>query len=89
MHELDECRLVGASLGGGFENTSELKPMKLCEALAGPDRAKWLDSVNEEHERFLKHKVHEPVPHSQVPKHCKIIDSTWACKKKCNGMFRA
>ena len=32
-----EYGLVGVSLGGGFENTAELKPMKYEEAMAGPD----------------------------------------------------
>ncbi len=28
---------VGAGLGGGFEDTNELKPMKHNEAINGPD----------------------------------------------------
>jgi hypothetical protein len=31
----------GASIGGGFENTMELKPMKYNEAINGPDRKAW------------------------------------------------
>jgi hypothetical protein len=31
---------VGASIGGGFENTMELKPMKYKEAINGPDRGR-------------------------------------------------
>ncbi len=32
-----EITNVGASIGGGFENTIELKPMKYAEAINGPD----------------------------------------------------
>jgi hypothetical protein len=34
----DEFSNVGSGLGGGFENTNELKPMKYNEAIHGPDR---------------------------------------------------
>jgi hypothetical protein len=32
-----EVAAVGAGIGGGFENTAELKPMKYNEAMNGPD----------------------------------------------------
>ena len=35
----NEMANVGAALGGGFENTRELRPMKCKEAMAGPDKA--------------------------------------------------
>ena len=38
---------------------------------------------------MMKHKVWEPVPIESVPKDLKILTSTWAMKKKVNGMYRA
>jgi len=32
-----KCSNVGVGTGGGFEHTSELKPMKYNEAINGPD----------------------------------------------------
>ena len=40
LGKMVELNLVAASLGGGFTNTAELKPLKLPEALAGPDKEK-------------------------------------------------
>jgi hypothetical protein len=46
---------VGAGLGGGFENTAKLKPMKHNEAINGPDKAKqWQKAVDAEHNRMKK-----------------------------------
>jgi hypothetical protein len=39
--DANEVAAVGAGIGGGFENTAELKPMKYNKALNGPDKAKW------------------------------------------------
>ena len=39
---------VGAGLGGSFQNTHELKPMKYDEAMA-VDKAGWTKAVEEEH----------------------------------------
>ncbi len=36
---------VGAGLGGGFENTNELKPMKYNEAIHGPDGEVWNQEI--------------------------------------------
>ena len=84
-----EIGAVGASLGGGFENTAELKPMKYDQAMAGPDKHHWEKAVVEEFERFQKHQAVEAVPRGKVPMNTRIMDSTWACKKKSNGTFRA
>jgi hypothetical protein len=85
----DEFGLVGAGLGGGFENTAELKPMKYDEAMAGPDKENWQIAVEEEHQRFEKHKAVKGVSRNEVPTGARIMDGTWACKKKSNGVFRA
>ncbi len=60
--ELNEFGAVGAGLGGGFDNTQELHVMKYKEAMKTPDKPNWINEVNEEHERFKKHKVFKAVP---------------------------
>jgi hypothetical protein len=47
---------VGAGLRGVFENTHKLHVMKFKEAMRTPDKPNWVKGVNEEHERFKKHK---------------------------------
>ena len=84
-----EIAAVGAGIGGGFENTAELIPMKYNEAMAGPDREGWIKAVEDEHNRMLHHKVWTPVKRSDVPRGTKIITTTWAMKKKANGTLRA
>jgi hypothetical protein len=86
---LTEYGQVGAGLGGGFENTQELHVMKYKEAMKTPDKPDWIKGVNEEHERFKKHKCFKAVPRAEVPKGSKILTSTWAMKKKASGIFRA
>jgi hypothetical protein len=86
---LTEYGQVGAGLGGGFENTQELHVMKYKEAMKTPDKPNWINEVNEEHERFKKHKCFKAVPRAEVPKGSKILTSTWAMKKKASGIFRA
>jgi hypothetical protein len=76
---------VGASIGGGFENTIELKPMKYKEAINGPDGKAREKEIENEHDRMVKNDAWEPVKKSLLPKSTKVIDSTWACKKKSTG----
>jgi hypothetical protein len=85
----DELAVVGAALGGGFEHTAELRPMKFKEAMATKDKAKWLVAVKEEFDRMQDHKVFKLVAEQDVPKGAKILTSTWAMKKKSSGKFRA
>jgi hypothetical protein len=86
----DEIGLVGASLGGGFASTFELKPLNYDEAMAGQDKVHWQTAMHEEQECFVKHKAVLAMPRIQVPKGAKIMDSAWACKKKkSNGVFQA
>lgn len=85
---ISEFANVGAGIGGGFGNTSELKVMKYDEAINGPDGKAWAEEIDNEHERMVKNKAWEVVKREDVPKGMKIIDSTWACKKKSNGKLR-
>ena len=90
MRELGELAFVGAGLGGGFTNTNELRVMKYDEAMAGPDRDKWIEAVKDEYENLRHYKVFEPVSKDDLPKDAKILTSTWAMKKKeASGRYRA
>ena len=83
-----ELAQVGAGLGGGFENTQELKVMNYKEAMRSPDKEHWIEEVGNEKLRFDKFNAVTPVPRSQVPSGSKIMTTTWAMKKKTNGKFR-
>ena len=48
-----EAANVGVGLGGGFENTLELKVMKYEEDLNGPDGNKWKVEFDNEHEQIV------------------------------------
>jgi hypothetical protein len=71
---------VGAGIGGGLENTMELKPMKNKEAINRPDGKAWEKEIENEHDRMIKNNSWEQVKKSSLPKGTKVIDSTWACK---------
>jgi hypothetical protein len=79
---------VGAGIGEGFENTMELKPMKYNEAINGPDAKAWEKKIQNEHDCMVKNNAWEPVKKSLLPKGTKVIDSTWACKKKSTRKLR-
>jgi hypothetical protein len=79
---------VGAGIGGGFENTMELKPIKYQEAINGPDGKAWEKKIENEHDLMVKNNAWEPVKKSLLPNSMKVIDSTWVCKKKNTGKLR-
>jgi hypothetical protein len=79
-----EMACVGPGIGGGFVNTKELHVMKYDQAINGPDKEKWKQAVQEEHERMDTHGVFKIVPIG-----AKVLSSTWAMKKKANGTYRA
>jgi hypothetical protein len=62
--------------------------MKYSAAIGGPDGDTWKEEIKNEHERMKKHGVFKEVKRQDVPAEVKIIDSTWACKKKGNGTLR-
>jgi len=70
-------------------DTNELHVMKYDEAMETDEAEEWHNAVEEEHERFEKHKAFKAVPREDVPEGAKILTSTWAMKKKANGMKRA
>ena len=87
-----EFSCVGAGIGGGFTDTSELHVMKYDEAMHMADDKEveeWHDAVAEEKGRMDRHGVFQAVPMNDVPAGAKILSSTWAMKKKANGTKRA
>jgi hypothetical protein len=79
---------VGAGIDGGFTNTQELKVMKYHEAINGPDGDAWKAEVKKEHNRMVQNKVFELVSLSDLSKNEKVIDTTWAMKKKSSRTLR-
>jgi hypothetical protein len=76
---------AGAGVGGGFTNTNELRVMKYHEAINGSDGKKWKAKVKTEHERMVKSGVFEKVKLNELQSEVKIIDTTWAMKKRGHG----
>ncbi len=79
---------VGAGVGAGFTNTNVIRMMMYHEAIDGPDGKKWKAKVKTEHGRMVKSGVFEKVKLSELPSEVKIINTTWAMKKKSNGTLR-
>ena len=67
---------VGAGIGGGFENTEELKPMKYKEAISGPDGEAWKVEILNKYKRMVDNNVCEAVNIKDLPPGIKVIDST-------------
>ena len=53
------------------------------------DKAEWAKAVLDELKRYRKRKVYKAVKLSDVPKGAKLLTTTWAMKKKSNGVYRA
>ena len=81
------CELanVGAGVGGGFENTQKLCVMTCQEAINGPDGNCWKEEVDNEFNRVVKNIVFKVVLKKDLSPGTKVIDSTWAIKKKSSG----
>lgn len=63
--------------------------MRYNEAMNGPDCKLWKQSVEEEHEQMVHHKVWIPELKDKILKGVKVVSSMWACKEKSNSTFRA
>ena len=83
-----EISQVGAGVGGGFENTSNLKVMNYREAMQSADAEEWKAEVQNEKERFDKFNVITVVPRNEMQKGIKAMTTTWAMKKKPSGKLR-
>ncbi len=78
---------VGAGIGGVVENTMKLKLMKYKEAMNRPDGEAWAKEMETKHDQMVRNDAWEPVKKSSLPRGTKVIDSTWACKKKSTEML--
>jgi hypothetical protein len=56
--------------------------MKYKEAINRPDGNAWEKEIENKHDRMAKNDAWEPEKKSSLPKGTKVIDITWACKKK-------
>jgi hypothetical protein len=62
--------------------------MKYHEAINGSDGKLWKAEVTKEHQRTIDSGVFEPMKLSKVLKGVKLINTTWAMKKKSSGTLR-
>ena len=85
-----EVLAVGAgALARNVRNPSELKPLKYKQAMKTEDMEHWLKASDEEYQRFKKREVFEVVQEKNIPPGSRVMTTTWNCKKKVNGVFRA
>ena len=89
LKETNELANVGATGGGGYQNTEELHVKNYEQAMNGPDKESWLQAIYQEYLRMLKHKVFKAIRKDQVPRDAMILSGTWAMKQKSNGDKRA
>ena len=87
--ESGEICCVGAGLGGGFDNTNELKVLTYEDAVNSKNRIKWEEAVDKEHDRFVNNNCMQIIMGEDMPEETTIIDTTWAMKLKASGQFRA
>ena len=62
-----EFQNVGAGVGGAFENTEELKPMKYKEAINWPDGVAWKEEIQNEHQWIVSNNVFEVIERTKMP----------------------
>ena len=80
-----EAAFDGTGLGGRFTNTQELHVMKYDETMATQDKPKWEEAVEKEHTNMTQYNVWKAKMIDKLPKHAKILTSTWAMKKKATS----
>ncbi len=56
--------------------------MKYNEAINGPNGKAWKREIKNEHNCMVKNQIFVEVNKNDLPDGTKVIDSTWACKKK-------
>jgi hypothetical protein len=67
MKACNEIACVGAGVGGGFANTTELHVMKYDQAMQSQDAEQWNKAIEDEHNRMEENNVWTPVAKSEVP----------------------
>ena len=92
--EDEETNIEIAAVGAGtllrtVKSTAELKPLKYKQAMKTEDKEEWMKATKKEYHRFDDRKVFKVVDESDVPPGTRPMTSTWSCKKKAKGVFRA
>ena len=82
-----EAANVGAGVGGGFENTQELRVITYNKAINRPDGEHWKAEVENGYQQMRHNKGFETVMIANLPPGTKLIDSVWAMKKKNSGVL--
>ena len=88
MPLVHETCLIGAGIGGGFNNASELRPIKHKKAISGSDKEKMGEKIDEEWERMVKNNALKAVKRKDAPKEEKITTNAWEIKKKASVVHR-
>jgi hypothetical protein len=86
---LHEFGFVGAGVGGGFVNTNKLHVLTYEQAMASPEKDKWIKALNKEMKNLQDHGVFKQVPIDHVDKKAKILSTKWVFKKKADGTYKA
>jgi type II secretory pathway component PulJ len=89
--KIHKTALVSASIGGGFNHSSELNVIKYNQAMQANDLeelTRWIKGMDKEHTRFLFNEVWVAVLKGD---HKDVIPKAmaWALKLKANGVVRA
>ena len=50
--------------------------------MQSPDTTTWEDKIEKDYKCFEKFEVFTLLPHSELPKHAKVMSTTWAMKRK-------
>jgi hypothetical protein len=94
LHEINnselatlELSLVGAGFGTEF-GTEDLKVLNYRQAMKAWDKDQWKDVIKNEFKRFETFNVFTTVKRSEMPPGVKPISTTWAFKRKANGVRR-
>jgi hypothetical protein len=90
MYTLEaEALLVGAAIGEGIGHTGKLQAVKYKEAMSGPEKEKWIQAIEQEHNRMIQNSAWMLIKQNNLPPTNKSLSTTWVLKKKVNGEFRA
>ena len=80
--------LVGASRTN-YSNSKELNMLTYKQAMKTVNQSEWLKAIKVEHDKMKKYNVFKIVHQNNMPKNKKMIDYTWAMKKKSNRVYLA
>ncbi len=57
---------MGAGVGGGFEDTNDIKPIKYNEVINDPDGEAWKQEIKNKHNRMVKNCMFEEADKSDL-----------------------